>query len=57
MTEFAIFLMMLSVILFFVSIVMLCFPKTQDDGLKVLLFSIVGFLIGFSLCSMFPIRI
>lgn len=57
MTGFGLLLLVAGVIAFFVGIVMVCFESTQKSGLIVVLSGIVSVIIGFSVCSYFPIRL
>gem|GEM_PF-6618649 len=57
MTGLGLLLMIAGVIAFFVGIIMVCFESTQRSGSIVLLSGIVSVIIGFSVCSAFPIRI
>ncbi|WP_341906777.1 hypothetical protein [Fluviicola taffensis] len=57
MTGFGLLLLLVGVIAVFVGIVMVCFESTQKPGLIVLLSGFASIIIGFSVCSYFPIRI
>jgi hypothetical protein len=52
LTSFGIILALISVLVFFIGIVLLFFESKKKYGIKMLLFSVIGFVIGFSTCAL-----
>lgn len=57
MTGFGLFLLFIGVIAFLVGIILVCFESIRKAGLIVLLTGLFMIIVGFSVCSYFPIRI
>lgn len=57
MTGFGLLLILLGILAFFVGIILVCFQSTQRSGLITLLTGVAMFIIGFSVCSAFPMRL
>jgi hypothetical protein len=51
LVEIGIILAVISLIAFLIGFIMLFFESQRKLGLKIMLFSVIGFIIGFSTCA------
>ena len=48
---------LVSAIVFLVGLIQVCSPEKKKNGLKLMLYSTIVFIIGFGACAAFPVRI